>query len=236
MALGVTTLVAMLPMVSSACQAVPDTRAAEPARVASAIERGSDVLIVGDSYTKGSGSYDGRHGWAQDLVADMGWDATIDGVGGTGYVATGPVGSSRFTYAARIGTHADLDPALVIVQGSQNDWVVGEDRLRTTVESTLRRVEQQWPDAVVVAVGPSAPQPRALGTTGIAAAVSAGARAAGVTFIDPLDRQWLTDSNSPGFAAADEQHLNDAGYRYLAGRLESTLRSLAAPAEGPRCA
>lgn len=236
MAFGLVGLVAMLPMVSSACQVAPGTSTAEPSRVAAAIDPGSDVLIIGDSYTKGSGSYDARHGWAQDIVADMGWDATIDGVGGTGYVNTGPYGSTRFTYSARIGTHRDLDPDLVLVQGSQNDWLVGADRLRTAVESTLRRAQQQWPDAVVVALGPSAPQPRAQGTTGINAAVAAGARAAGVTFVDPLDRQWFTASNSPGYAAPDEQHLNDAGYRYLAERVESTLRSLAAPTDGPRCA
>jgi lysophospholipase L1-like esterase len=236
MAFGVVGLVAMLPMVSNACQAVPETRTAEPSRVAAAIAPGSDVLIVGDSYTKGSGSYDARHGWAQDIVADMGWDATIDGVGGTGYVNTGPYGSTRFTYAPRLDSHRALDPDLVLVQGSQNDWLVGTDRLRTAVESTLRRAQQQWPDAVVIAIGPSAPQPRAEGTTGITAAVAAGARAAGVTFIDPLDRQWFTASNSPGYAAPDEQHLNDAGYRYLAERVEGALRDLAAPAEGARCA
>jgi len=235
MGLGVAGLLVMLPAVSDACEAVPDARSASPTRVAAAIRPGSQVLIVGDSYTKGSGASDSRHGWARDIVADMGWDATVDGIGGTGYVNTGVHRSSRYTYAARIGDHASLDPALVIVQGSQNDWLVGPDDLRTAVESTLRRAVRQWPDAVVVALGPSAPQPRAASTTGISASVAAGARAAGVTFIDPLQRQWFTDANSPGYAAVDQQHLNDGGYRYLAGRVERALEDLATPDDGDQC-
>ena len=236
MSLGVAGLLVMLPAVSNACQKVPDVSSVPAATMAAAIDPGSPVLIVGDSYTKGSGSYDGHHGWAQDLVADLHWDATIDGIGGSGYANTAGTGSARFTYASRIRAHRDLHPELVLVQGSQNDWLVGADRLRSTVESTLRLARQQWPDAVVVAMGPSAPQPRAQSTAGIGAAVAAGARAAGVTYIDPLERRWFTERNSPGYATPDGEHLTDAGYRYLAGRVASALDGMAAPAGVDRCA
>lgn len=235
MAVGVAGLLVLLPAVSDACPSVPGVSPASAARTAAAIARGSDVLIVGDSYTTGRGSYDNAHGWAQDLVADRGWDATIDGVPGTGYVNTGVGGSARWTFLSRIEQHAALDPALVIVQGSQNDWLVDADTLQRTVERTLRTAEREWPDAVVVAVGPSAPRPRAATTTGISAAVGAGARAAGVPFVDAVGEHWFTESNSPAYAARDGQHLDDAGYRYMAQRVDEALEDLATAPDAAQC-
>ncbi len=236
MALGVAGCLVMLPAVSDACQSVPAASDVSATRVAAAISRGSDVLIVGDSYTTGRGSYDGTHGWAQDLATERGWDATIDGVPGTGYVNTGATNSTRWNYVSRIERSAALDPQLVIVQGSQNDWLVSAATLEARVERTLRTAQRQWPRAVVVAVGPSAPQPRAESTAGISSAVAAGARAAGVPYVDPLDGQWFTAMNSASYAAPDGQHLNDAGYLYLAGRIEDSLDELATPAQGEQCA
>jgi lysophospholipase L1-like esterase len=236
MSLGVAGFLAVLPAVSDACQPVAGRTDVSASRAASAIARGSDVLIIGDSYTTGRGSYDGEHGWAQDLVAERGWHATIDGVPGSGYVNTGVTHSSRSNYRSRIEQRASLDPALVIVQGSQNDWLVTAETLQARVEQTLRTAKRQWPDALVVAIGPSAPQPRAQTTAGITSAVAAGADAAGVPFVDPLDEQWFTKMNSASYAAIDGQHLNDDGYRYLAEKIDGALTQLAAPRPGERCA
>ncbi|PZO59455.1 MAG: SGNH/GDSL hydrolase family protein [Leifsonia xyli] len=236
MALGVSGLLVILPTVSSACQPVTTSSSVSSAQVADAIAPGSDVLIVGDSYTSGRGSTSGVDGWAQDLVADRHWDATIDGYPGTGYVDTGRTGSSHYTFGPRLERHAeDVDPQLVIVQGSQNDWLVDSSTLQARVEKTLRDAEQTWPDAVVVALGPSAPLPWAKSTVGVAASVSAGAAAAGVPYIDALAGQWFTAANSPGYAAIDGGHLNDAGYQYLADRVSESLDALAAPGD-ERCA
>ncbi|MDM7891861.1 SGNH/GDSL hydrolase family protein [Curtobacterium caseinilyticum] len=237
MAVGVAGLMALLPTVADACTDVPEAVTVQPERVRAAIAPGSDVLIVGDSYTRGSGSYDGLHGWAQDITSGLRWDATIDGVGGSGYVSGAAARASSFTFGARLHGHRFLDPDLVLVQGSQNDWVQGatQDVLQRTVERTLREARQQWPDAVVVAIGPSAPRPRAEATTDIAAAVAAGARSAGVPYVDPLAGQWFTDANSPSFATPDGQHLNDAGYAYLADRITGALRALATPTPDEQC-
>ncbi|MBF4584538.1 SGNH/GDSL hydrolase family protein [Curtobacterium sp. VKM Ac-2887] len=236
MALGVSGLLVILPTVSSACQPISTSSSVSSAEVADAIVPGSHVLIVGDSYTTGRGSTSGVHGWAQDLAADRNWDATIDGYPGTGYIDTGRTGSSHYTFGPRLERHATTDaPQLVIVQGSQNDWLVDSSTLQARVEQTLRAAEQTWPDAVVVALGPSAPMPRAKANVGVAASVSAGAAAAGVPFIDPLAGQWFTAANSPGYAAIDGGHLNDAGYQYMAGRVSDSLDALAAP-DDERCA
>ncbi|UWD82308.1 SGNH/GDSL hydrolase family protein [Curtobacterium flaccumfaciens] len=235
MSLGVAGLLVLLPTVSDACQPDPGAPTVSASEAASAIAAGSDVLIVGDSYTTGRGSYDGMHGWAQDLVAERGWDATIDGVPGSGYVNTGRSHSSARAYIARIERHASLDPELVIVQGSQNDWLVDAATLESRVEQTLRTAERQWPDAVVVAIGPSAPQPRAKTTVAISAAVAAGARDARVPFIDAIDRQWFTSANSASYAAGDGQHLNDDGYRYLADKIDGALEELTRAAPSERC-
>lgn len=237
MALGVSGLLVILPTVSNACQPATTSSSVSSAEVADAIAPGASVLIVGDSYTSGRGSTSEDTGWAQDLVADRHWKATIDGYPGTGYVDTGRTGSSHYTFGPRLERHAeDLDPQLVIVQGSQNDWLVDSSTLQERVERTLRNAEQTWPDAVVVALGPSAPLPWANATVGVAASVSAGAAAAGVPYIDALAGQWFTTANSPGYAAIDGGHLNDAGYQYLADRVGESLDALAAPDDGDRCA
>ncbi|MBT2501821.1 SGNH/GDSL hydrolase family protein [Curtobacterium sp. ISL-83] len=235
MALGVAGLLAVLPAVSNACQPVPDPARVSSSRMAAAVAPGSRVLIVGDSYTAGSGSTRSQHSWARDLVDARGWDAVIDAGPGTGYVNTGPMRASHLTFGSRIAQDATLHPDLVIVQGSQNDWVVPEPQLQAAAEATLDRARRQWPNAVVVAFGPSAPQPRAESTKGISDAVAAGARAAGVTYIDPLAEQWFTAMNSGSFATPDGQHLNDAGYRYLADKVGRALDRLAEPRPHEQC-
>lgn len=236
MGLGIAGLLVLLPSVSDACQPVPATSDFSSKQVRNAIAPGSEVLIVGDSYTTGRGSYDDVHGWAQDLVADRRWDATINGYPGTGYVNPGRGRSSRTVYSSRIEVRANLmTPDLVIVQGSQNDWLTDAGTLEKTVDRTLRRAEVQWPHAVVVAIGPSAPQPRAVSTTGINDAVRAGAAAAGVPYIDAVAGRWFTTTNSPSYAATDQQHLNDAGYTYLAGKIDAELDELASQPDGEQC-
>lgn len=225
MSLGVAALVVLVPSMSDACQS---SATSQSARIASAIAGGSEVLIVGDSYTVGRGSSDQLHGWAQMLTASEAWRSTIDGIPGTGYANGGSGSRSRNTYLPRIATHADLRPDLVLVQGSQNDWNVGADVLERRVATTLRLAKHQWPDAVVVAIGPSAPLPRADSTHGIDAAVAAGARSAEVAYIDPTAAGWFTATNSAAYAARDGEHLDDAGYRYMARRVGDALRGLGA--------
>ncbi|MBT1541357.1 SGNH/GDSL hydrolase family protein [Curtobacterium flaccumfaciens pv. flaccumfaciens] len=244
MALGFSGLLLILPSVSSACQPVSSSTSASAVaapgvsaeRIAAAIEPGSRVLIVGDSYTSGRGSTSGIHGWAQDISEDRGWKAKIDDYPGTGYVDVGASGSSHFTFGPRIERDASFDPELVIVQGSQNDWLVDADTLRAAVERTLRTAQQTWPDAVVVAFGPSAPLPHAKTTVGVAASVSSAAATVGVPYIDALAGRWFTTTNSPGYSAPDGGHPNDAGHQYLADRVSEALDALATPADSARCA
>ena len=123
----------------------------------------------------------------------------------------------------------------MIVQGSQNDWLVDADTLRAPWSGPSATAQQTWPDAVVVALGPSAPLPWANSTVGVAASVSAGAAAAGVPYIDALAGRWFTSSNSPGYSAVDGGHPNDAGHQYLAERVGDSLDALAAPVGSARC-
>ncbi|PZE69582.1 SGNH/GDSL hydrolase family protein [Curtobacterium sp. MCBD17_021] len=229
-ALGVVAFLVLVPSNSEACLPV-ETPATEQAQ--RAVAPGSRVLVIGDSYTAGRGSSDGRTGWAQMLSARNGWDSTLDGRPGTGYANPGASGSEQNTYLPRVIAHADEDPDLVIVQGSQNDWTVGETALRRRVEQTLRQAVRQWPRALVVAIGPSAPQPRAATTGTIDAAVGAGAGSVGVPYIDADEEQWFTSVNSHEYAAADGEHLDDDGHRYLARRIDAALRALGTTA--PDC-
>lgn len=223
-AFGVGAFLVLLPNVSDACR---PSSSATASRVEHAVQRGSSVLIVGDSYTAGRGATDAQHGWAHVIAADAGWRSVIDGESGTGYVNRGATYLHGQTYLSRIRSFSGDRPDLVLVQGSQNDWLVGATELEDAVTETLVAAEQRWPDAVVVAIGPSAPQPRAATTVGISAAVRAGAHAAGVPFIDAVGGDWFTSGNSERYSAGDGEHLNDAGYRSMADRVRYALQELA---------
>lgn len=226
MALGVAGLLVILPTVSSACQPAAGPSDEQAARIAAGVAPGAKVLIVGDSYSTGVGSSTGEHGWAQDLVHDRHWDATIDAYPGTGYVDTGRPSTSYYAYEARIERKASTDPDLVIVQGSQNDWLVDAETLQRTVERALRTAQRQWPHAAIVALGPSAPYPKAAETTGISASVAAGAATVGVPYLDALSEGWFTPANSAGYVSRDGGHLDDVGYQYLADRVSRALDAL----------
>lgn len=67
---------------------------------------GSPVLIIGDSYALGTGASTRETGrYAARVAGAFGWNATIDGIGGTGFTYGGTVGDSA-KYINRVTAHA----------------------------------------------------------------------------------------------------------------------------------
>ncbi|MEF3404793.1 SGNH/GDSL hydrolase family protein [Agromyces sp. CCNWLW203] len=192
-----------------------------PAQVAG----GAEVLIIGDSYTEGYGITPGTD-WAHLVVADRGWDATIDGISGTGFTQGAAAdGRTGIDYASRLRSHADDDSSydLVVLQGGLNDLFVPAAEQRDNVAAAVRAAHAAWPEAGVVVFGPIAPF-GGFGDRDDAGIIRTAAGEAGALYIDPVSPSlWLDEANSPEFDLGDGLHVNEAGQEHLAERFVEAL-------------
>ena len=187
-----------------------------PAQVA----EGAEVLIIGDSYTEGYGITPGTD-WAHIAAEDRGWDATIDGISGTGFTQGAAAdGRTGLDYAGRVRSHADESSSydLVVLQGGLNDLFVSAADQRDNVAAAVRAAHAAWPEADVIVFGPTAPF-GGFGNRDDAGIIRTAATEAGALYIDPVSPSlWLDESNSPEFDLGDSLHVNEAGQQYLAAR------------------
>lgn len=194
------------------------------------VPSGSKVLIVGDSYAAGTGASSERTRWTSILERDQHWDVTVDGVGGTGFTwGGGTDGTDGDTFAARIAEHAsneNLNPALVILEGGQNDYRADAGDLSSAVADDVSAVKAAWPGAQVVVLGPAAPEPLATDIERMDSSVQAGALRAGAYSINPRTTKWFTAENSPKFNF-DGAHVNDGGHELIASKIGDALDQFA---------
>ena len=187
-------------------------------------------LILGDSYTAGTGADREDQGWAYVVARSLGYPTNIDGVGGTGFAwGGGPQDDRGLEYEVRlreISRDPRFVPNVLILQGGQNDSELNNpDELKTATAQTIDAARRFWPGVQVLVLGPSAPQPLAEELRGANTAVRAGAAAANAPFIDAYEAGWFTGANSPGFDA-DGAHPNTAGHAYLAERFLAAWAAL----------
>lgn len=196
-----------------------------PAQVA----EGAEVLIIGDSYTEGYGITPGMD-WAHVATADRGWDATIDGVSGTGFTQGAAAdGRTGLDYASRVRSHSD-DGAfydLVVLQGGLNDLFVPAAVEHDNVTAAIEAAHTAWPEADVIVFGPTAPF-GGVGNRDESGSIRSAATEAGALYIDAVTPSlWLDEANSPGFDLGDGLHVNEAGQRHLAAKfVEAVLQSV----------
>jgi lysophospholipase L1-like esterase len=178
------------------------------------------VTFVGDSWTEGVGATALR-GYAVLTAEQLGWDATVLGVGGSGYVQPGR-GS---TFDQRVERAVATDPDVLVVQGSLNERRTPLDQLEPATLMTLAHLRSAVDDDTVVLVVGSSYTPgtdRAV-IDGINDTIAAAAERAGVTFVDPAEENW-TDPADAGIWA-DPNHPDDAGHQQIADRLAPLLAS-----------
>lgn len=187
------------------------------------------ALIIGDSFTEAFGASTPEAGWASIAAGTLGWHATIDGVGGTGFtkdLATD--GRAGVDFGPRLEAHARNDEGydVIVLQGGLNDWAADSAVESAKVHAAVETAQREWPNAAVIVFGPTAPTAsdhllRNLTT------IRTAAIASGATFVDPSEpRPWINAGNTDRFDVGDGLHLNDAGYAYLAARFVSAIEAL----------
>nr|WP_279218417.1 SGNH/GDSL hydrolase family protein [Rhodococcus erythropolis] len=190
------------------------------------LPKNPQVLVIGDSYAQGTGASSDAARWTTLLAEDQGWDAKVDGIGGTGFTwGGGDDGKDSNQFSTRIAAHAkdkNIAPALVILEGGQNDYRADASDLVAAVKEDVQAVRAAWPDAEVIVIGPAAPEPLATEIERMDTSVEAGARAADAYSINPRATKWFNDENSAQFNF-DGAHVNDGGHKLIAAKVGEAL-------------
>lgn len=205
------------------------TPSPKPARVPLAMHEGSRVLFFGDSWTLGTSAHPATRGFAYIAAETLRLDATIDGVGGTGYLNKGP--GSTGNYGDRLNElDSSLDPDIVIIQGSVNDMTQPANALQATAQTTIKAFGERFPAAQVIVVGPAPDKAPGLapGIGNMDVMLANAAFDAGARYISPWRDQWITEQNVSQIIDPETVHPSTAGHAILAERLVESLRDLAA--------
>ena len=184
-----------------------------------------EVLVFGDSWTYGAAATPRTHGYAFELADLIGGTTIVDGVRGSGYLKPGIDGPA---FGERIH-HLDpnLDPDLIIVQGSINDREQGATGYRPAVNAAWDELAATYPLAQIVVLGP-APHvlPVGAGTARIERDLSALAGARGWWYISPIDEKWITPENYLSVIDVEvgRRHPSNMGHKYLATKVAEALQ------------
>ncbi|MCW2765601.1 MAG: lysophospholipase L1-like esterase [Nocardioides sp.] len=189
------------------------------------------VAIIGDSYMAGADPSDPGSGMAGKVADDLGMNLSNFSVGGTGYLRGGLTGAQEYDAQATLSLTSDAD--LYIVYGGANDWIaINEgsqslDDLATAARGVFTKLGDGARKADVVVVGPIwpavTPDP---GILEIRDVLKREAEAAGLTFIDPIEEQWLTADNLEEVIGADNIHPSAAGNIYFGQRVADAVEAV----------
>jgi lysophospholipase L1-like esterase len=185
------------------------------------------VVLIGDSYTEGSGEGGQRgHGWPALVVADLRTQGVLvspalAAEGSAGYVAASWKGETFGDIARRV---VDRDTELVVFFGSANDVAFPPERIGAAALEAFTSVRAAAPAAKLLVIGPVWPGPNPPEAfLNVRNAARAQAQTVGAVFVDPIADGWLADT--PELIGADRFHPNDEGHKYLAARIAPLIRN-----------
>ena len=188
------------------------------------------AYFIGDSFLYGI-----PPGYAVAMSARLGWTPTVDGLGGTGWLAPGSFGAAG-PYLARLPACIAANPDVVMVPGGSNDASFTVPQVQAALATFFAALRVGLP-TVTLYVSSAWWTPQLYHD-----AIVAACAAAGGTFLDTggtygnarTGPVWLTGTGNAGAPAGDGNrdvymagtapHLTAAGYAYLGTRLAFAIR------------
>ena len=187
------------------------------------------ALVVGDSILEGIGARPRRPVMARVAARRLGWTIDADGVGGTGYVNTGP--RPGLAYGERLARRDLASYDVVVVEGGHNDWRADPGLVAARVREVVALVRERAPDAELVLVGAYDP-PGVRLRTAVDGVVASVAEELDVPFASPIAEGWA-EGLPRRFLSGDRLHPSTWGYGVLGERFALALDALTeAPTSG----
>lgn len=190
---------------------VPQKRAVTP--------RPPVVMIVGDSFTVGSGPVRRWQAYPALAARRLGWQLITAGAGGTGFVNPGKAGRTfQQSFIEELAWRPA--PDMLIISGGHNDRRVPPARVGRAAKRLIETVRARWPTTRIVVIGPIWLSPPPRWAHRVRDAIAAAALGAGVTFLDPLNRR---DIGARKAVLPDGIHPTHRGHARLADWLVESL-------------
>jgi len=192
-----------------------------------------DALFIGDSYSAGTGASSQVKRWTTLVSTAEGWKERNFARGGTGFVSTATAaGCGQAFCPAYIGmieqaAKSGVDPDMVFIAGGQNDtdeWFQADDGkiVRDAINATYQKARSTFPNAKIIAVGPTWLGTSAGWQDDFDAAVQAAAAGVNAQYVSLRNPPVLND---PAMELGDGGHVNDLGHRAIADRVISALQT-----------
>ena len=176
------------------------------------------IVTLGDSLMAGSG-LERDEAWPALLAQRDGLSVTNLACGGMGFVVSGECGTSYAGFSPAI---AALQPEVILVQSSSNDFWQDPDEIRTDTDDTVTQLRDAAPDARIVGLStiwnddPDVPDDTATTSDALRDALDS----VGGTFVDigqPL-------AGHPEWMQEDDVHPTARGERAIAQTVVSALQ------------
>lgn len=180
------------------------------------------MMVIGDSFTVGSGPVPRWRAYACEAARRLGWQPVIAGAGGTGFLAAGRAGRT-FQQSFEEELAWRPSPDVLVVSGGHNDRRRAAHQVGQAAERLVRDVRARWPRTRIVLVGPIWLENAPPTAHRIRDAVGEAARREGVEFLDPMAQRWVTGDRAE-MVLPDGVHPTAAGHARLAGWLAAALR------------
>ncbi|MBO3747293.1 SGNH/GDSL hydrolase family protein [Streptosporangiaceae bacterium NEAU-GS5] len=174
--------------------------AGEAAPPAGPAARPPVVMVVGDSFTVGSGPVPEWESYAAEAARTLDWQVIMAGGRGSGFTAPGRIGR---TFAQSFTRELSWRPApdMVLLSGGHNDREATKAEVRAAALALVEKVRKLWPSVKVVIVGPIWMTRPPKSAYRVRDALARAAWLAGAPFIDPLSQQWTPAGAGPARAS-----------------------------------
>lgn len=178
------------------------------------------LMVVGDSFTVGSGPVPTWQSYAAEAARQLRWQPVIAGAGGTGFVNPGRVGRN-FQQSFEDELAWRPAPDVLIISGGHNDRRWSSLRVRQAAARLVWTARGYWPHTRIILIGPiwlGSPPSRAYS---VRDALFEVAQREQVAFLDPMKQRW------GNVMLPDGVHPTRNGHLRIARWLVTALRSYA---------